>query len=236
MKNQTLIFLPIIAAIGLLSLSPFLKQSIAAAKTDYSPQKRTAPATPGYRVDYLSAMERGVLDEINVARTNPLKYAEFAKDLRNSMAGRMIKRPGKPTILTQEGTAAVDEAIGFLRSVRLVTALSPSRGLSMAARDLVRDQGTKGTTGHEESNGSQMNQRADRYGEWTAVIAENISYGAETPREHVLSLIIDDGVHSRGHRKNIFTPTFSMIGIACGPHAKFSSMCVIDFAGGYRDK
>src|ERR1035437_669903 len=107
MKNPAIIILPIIAIIGLLSLSLFLEQSIAAAKTDHSPQKRTVPATPGYRGDYLSAMERKVLDEINVARTNPLKYAKFATYLRNSMAGRVIKLPGKPTILTQEGIAAV---------------------------------------------------------------------------------------------------------------------------------
>ncbi len=236
MKNPTIIILPIIAIIGLLSLSLFLEQSIAAAKTGYSPQKRAVPATPGYRADYLSAMERKVLDEINVARKNPLKYAKFAKDLRNSMAGRMIKRPGKPTILTQEGIAAVDEAIGFLRSVHPVTALSPSRGLSMAARDHVRNQGPKGTIGHEDPDEGQIDHRADRYGKWTALIGENISYGAETPRERVLAFIIDDGVPSRGHRKNIFNPIFRMIGIACGPHARFSSMCVMDVAGGYKEK
>lgn len=181
-------------------------------------------------------MERKVLDEINLVRTNPLKYAEFAKDLRKSMVGRMIKHPGKPTILTQEGIAAVDEAIGFLRSVRRVTALSPSRGLSMAARDHVRNQGPKGTIGHEASDGGQINHRADRYGKWTALIGENISYGAETPRERVLALIIDDGVRSRGHRKSIFNPRLRMIGIACGPHAKFGSMCVMDVAGGYKEK
>lgn len=236
MKNPTLLIIPVIVIIGLLALSLFLKQSKDAAKTDYSPQKHEVPATPGYHADYLSAMEREVLGEINVARTNPLKYAKFAKDLRNSMAGRMIKRPGKPTILTQEGIAAVDEAIGFLRYVHPVTALSPSRGLFMTARDHVRNQGPKGTIGHEDPDGSQINHRADRYGEWTALIGENISYGAETPREHVLALIIDDGVPSRSHRKNIFNPTFRMIGIAIGPHAKFRTMCVIDFAGGYKEK
>jgi uncharacterized protein YkwD len=181
-------------------------------------------------------MERQILEEINGARTNPRKYAQFAKDLRNSMAGRMIKRPGKPTILTQEGIAAVDEAIGFLRSVRPVTALSPSRGLSMAARDHVRNQGPKGAIGHEGPDGSKIDHRADQYGEWTALIGENISYGMETPRERVLALIIDDGIPGRGHRGNIFNPLFRMIGIACGPHAKFSSMCVMDLAGGYTEK
>lgn len=236
MKNPTVIILPIIATIGLLSLSLFFKESINAAKTGYSQQEHAIQATPGYRADYLSAMERKILDEINLARTNPLKYAEFAKGLRKSMADRMIKRSGKPTILAQEGIAAVDAAIGFLRSVRRVTALSPSRGLSMAARDHVRDQETNGTIGHEGSDGSQINHRIDRYGKWTAPIGENISYGAETPRDRVLALIIDDGIPSRGHRNNIFNPLFRMIGIACGPHTKFSSMCVMDVAGGYKEK
>ena len=106
----------------------------------------------------------------------------------------------------------------------------------MAARDHVRNQGPTGTIGHEGPDGSQINHRADRYGKWTALIGENISYGAETPRDRVLALIIDDGIPSRVHRKNIFNPIFRMIGIACGPHAKFSSMCVMDVAGGYKEK
>ena len=106
----------------------------------------------------------------------------------------------------------------------------------MAARDHVKDQGTNGTIGHKGSDGSQINHRIDRYGKWTAPIGENISYGAETPRDLVLALIIDDGISSRSHRNNIFNPIFRMIGIACGPHAKFSSMCVMDVAGGYQEK
>lgn len=37
-------------------------------------------------------------------------------------------------------------------------------------------------------------------------------------------------VPSRGHRQNIFNPTFNVVGIAFGSHSKFHSMCVIDFA------
>ena len=62
--------------------------------------------------------------------------------------------------------------------------------------------------------------------------AENIAYGRHTAREIVLALIVDDGVRGRGHRKNIFNPTYNVAGAAYGSHARFGSVCSIDFASG----
>ena len=49
----------------------------------------------------------------------------------------------------------------------------------------------------------------------------------------MLTLIIDDGVRSRGHRKNIFNPKFNYAGAALSPHARCRTVRSIDFAGGY---
>jgi len=48
----------------------------------------------------------------------------------------------------------------------------------------------------------------------------------------VRELIIDSGVPSRGHRRNIFYPPLDAAGVACGPHRQYANMCVMDFAGG----
>ena len=75
-----------------------------------------------------------------------------------------------------------------------------------------------------------------RQGQWLGRAGENISYGYPAARSIVVTLIVDQGVPDRGHRKNIFCRDFTVAGAACGPHARYGSMCVMDFAAGFAAK
>jgi uncharacterized protein YkwD len=75
----------------------------------------------------------------------------------------------------------------------------------------------------------------ERYGHWDVALSENIAYGPATARDVVAGLIVDDGVADRGHRRNAFDPTVHVAGVACGPHPRYRTMCVIVHAGVFEE-
>jgi uncharacterized protein YkwD len=208
-------------------------------KTRLKPESVTAISAKTLIIDkpsYLSALELAVLEQLNLARTNPQTYAKLLQDYRATFNGKIAKRPGKMDLMTSEGTRAVDEVIRALKAQSPMDAMRPSKGMSLGARDHVKDIGPKGVTGHNGSDGSKPFDRINRYGEWQQTAGENISFGNDEGRAVLIQLIVDDAVANRGHRKNIYKKEFNRVGIACGPHKVYGTMCVQTFAGEYVEK
>jgi uncharacterized protein YkwD len=193
------------------------------------------PAQAAGDVDF-EVLEKGIVKEVNLARTNPGSYASWLRGMRPYYRGVQLRRPGEIPIGTKEGLKAVDEAIRFLDKQKPVGHLDLSRGLSLAARDLVAAQGAAGGFGHKGPDGSSPFDRIGRHGTWESVIGENIAYGQRTARDVVAAFIVDDGVPGRGHRKNLYNAGYHVMGVDCGPHSVYGTTCAITFAGGFREK
>ncbi|PYL98633.1 MAG: CAP domain-containing protein [Verrucomicrobia bacterium] len=175
-----------------------------------------------------------IIHEMNLARQNPALYAAFAEQTHQNYSSGVCLLPGNVRLRTREGVRALDDAIQFLRRAKPQPPLALSPGLCLAAADHCREQ-VGGAIGHYGSRSGDPGNRISRYGVVSQGWAENIAYGRHTAREIVLALIVDDGVRGRGHRKNIFNPTYNVAGAAYGPHARFGSVCSIDFASGYAE-
>ena len=190
---------------------------------------------PGLERDW-SQLALAIHTETNLVRRDPAAYASHLEAMLSRFEGKLLERPGRPLLRTEEGAAAVREAIAALRARKPVQELRWSKGLAGAAADHVKDQGPIGGLEHRGTDGSDPARRAARRGRWVTAMAENIAFGENPARQVVIQLLVDDGVPDRGHRDNILDPRWGAEGVACGPHREYRQICVMDYAVRYKEK
>lgn len=186
--------------------------------------------------DYIQEVEKNVILELNELRTNPTEYAKKVKKYMGYFEGKFLKIPNEVPLVTIEGAKAYQECYDELMKTKPMSALTLSKGLSLSAKDHVKDTQNLDEFGHTGTDGSSSADRASRYGEWGITIGENIDYGSPSAEQIVMSLIVDDGVSNRGHRKNVLNPEYKFAGVGFGEHKTYRTMTVIDFAGDYKEK
>ena len=165
-------------------------------------------------VDYLTDDEKQVIMLCNLARCNGPKFAKTYLD-------KWLEGKTK-----NEYTRSLYEDLSKISKLPM---LKPSEILYSTARNHAIDMGETGQQGHNSSDGTSFGKRVMKvYG--PHLVGENCSYGIQDPQDMVIALLIDDGVKSLGHRKNILNEQFNEIGVSIKPHNsiyKYNS--VLDF-------
>jgi hypothetical protein len=169
---------------------------------------------------------------LNQIRANPQMLLPHLEGMVPRFEGTLLKRPGHVNLRTNEGVGAVIETIEYIKNMTPKCQLTWSDDIWRAARDHVLDHGPIGASGHTGSDGSSVSQRIERYCGIIGCSGENIDYGSDTALDVLVDLIIDDGVASRGHRKNIFSPDWKQHACYTGFHKGYKNMTVQDFTGG----
>jgi uncharacterized protein YkwD len=157
-----------------------------------------------------------VLNLLNEVRTDPSAF------LNTRLIPYLKENP-------MEENDYVKSLMEELKSRHPIGALALSPVLSALSKGHAMDMGKKGTTGHTSSNGTSFADRVRKKVKG-GMIGENCDYGNDTAIDIVMSLLIDDGIQSLGHRKNILNTQFHFIGIAIEPHKTYGTNCVMDFA------
>ena len=201
-----------------------------------SPVSISSPQTKPTTSGNLSKLEQEVVAELNLARTQPKAYAKFLAEYAKHYNGQDVRFPGEVTVTTNEGVAAVNEAIKFLNIQKPLQKLAVDKGLCRSAKDMAGMQGATSKIGHVGTDGSSPTARFVRQGDWDGLCIENIDYGNNNARRIVISMIVNDGIKTRTFRKSIFEAKFRQVGVACGPHKAYDYMCVVDYAESFRDK
>lgn len=183
-----------------------------------------------------SEMETALLKEVNAIRSNPLQYVAYLEEYKKSAKGNSFLLPDGVRLTTNEDAKTlIDDAIAELKKMAKASDLGFSSGLIKACKNHQADLKSNYALGHYGKDGSGLEQRLSRFGRAGINVAENLSFGAATPREILMSWILDDGIKSRSHRKNIFSPKFSVFGVSCGESSSKEVICVAVFANSFTE-
>jgi len=162
------------------------------------------------------AQPEEVLKIMNEARTDPQGF----------LSSRLMPFVKENEL---EGNPYAQSLMEALRVAKPTKPLQLSPVLTKLARGHALDMGEKGEVGHTSSNGTTFENRIRKKIK-TGMIAENCDYGNAEPLDIVMSLLIDDGITSLGHRKNILHPGLNFVGIAIEKHKTYEMNCVMDFS------
>jgi uncharacterized protein YkwD len=183
---------------------------------------------------FLTDMENELMVHLNDVRTSPERYADHLRDLK--------ERPGWPArpedraqTQKEQATAGLDDTILSLQNRDPPTPFRVSKGLSLAARDLVQDHGPKGLTGHRGSDGTSPFDRTDRYGRWEGKAVEILSYGYKEAEALVAAILTDKSPTGKEDRNSLFNKDYLIAGVSCGTHKTYGTMCAIIFAQTYEE-
>jgi len=167
-------------------------------------------------VSYMSQDEKDVILYMNLARIDGKWFIKNVMEQNSSFIENESKR-------------YVNSLTAALKRLKNIEPLYPSKNLTQSARFHAKDMGHTGKIGHRSSDGTDTFERIERYNRGN-YMGENCQYGYSDPILIVLDLLIDGGIPSLGHRKNILSYKFKFTGVAIDPHKGYEVNCVQDFS------
>lgn len=169
-----------------------------------------AKANTAANVSSLSQMEKDIILYCNLARLDGTKFwAEYGKNAKGS-------------------TAYVSSLESDLKATKGLVMLEPEKSLMEAAAYHANDMSRNNFFDHTSSDGTSFGNRV--YGFYGGnAIGENISAGMNTAIGVVMQLLVDDGLSSLGHRKNILGAKYKAIGVKTATHSTWRTVTVQDF-------
>lgn len=188
-------------------------------------------AGPVYRSGPVS-----LINEINAVRADPAAYADKLAYVANYVQpGGVLAFPGEvpePLFDESEWRANLAEAVRTLKATRPLPVLQPDAGLQRTAQrhvNYLADDWVQGDI-HQNKKRAWPRERMARNGPVAGLVGENIMFSYRTAFAIVAAWLIEDGVESPIHRKNLLARRYNYAGASCGPKGSPYFLCVVDLA------
>ena len=187
--------------------------------------------------EYLTVTEKDVILALNMARTDPHRYAQlYISEIISTYRGKLRSCSNGRIVKTIEGDVPAVELYNELMRQDPRPRLIPVYWMHHIADYLASEQSITGNIGHITNDGNNLQFRIDSYGYWKKAIGETIDYGGMTGFDAINNLLIDDGISNRSHRHVMFVPLFHVVGVSIRHHPVYGAVTVVDYADSFKVK
>ncbi len=161
--------------------------------------------------NYMTGPEKEVIYILNLLRTNP---ALFAK----TVVKQYPEKSGQGYLVNSWYYTSL---LDTLKKIKPIVVLKPDINCFNSAQCHALYAGATGYAGHDRSSPECQSKKYFN--------GECCDYGNKEPLEIVMSLLIDEGVPSLGHRDVCLSP-YKKIGVSIQAHQKYRYNAVLDFS------
>jgi uncharacterized protein YkwD len=160
---------------------------------------------------YMSYTEKNVIYILNLIRANPSLFVKTV----------LLKYPSASgNDYLAENAFYFKSLVNTLEKLEPLNILSPDKDCFESATCHASSSGILGYVGHKRVNRDCEKKKTYN--------GECCDYGHKDPLDIVLSLLIDEGIPSLGHR-NVMLSGYSKVGVSVQPHKKYGTNAVFDF-------
>ena len=172
-----------------------------------------------------TANPKGIIEEVNILRSDPKKYSEKLERYKTYFTGDIIQIPEIDVeISTQEGEVPYTETIEYLKKQESVEKLIPSKALCEIAQEIL-DKVVDSETGEIEE--AEAEKIIDRHGNFSGKFTRAMDFGGFTSEQIVINFIVCDGDPERTQRDPLLGKGLTKVGVAFGKHNIYSTGCVL---------
>lgn len=196
--------------------SVLLSCFISTTHAQHAPNRATDTALPTYTTNinldelntaaesgYMQPAEREMIREVNYVRKYPKAYAAIVAEYLNE---KKLHND-----ISKEEYKVGEELIAELMVAPSLSLLHPKECIYTAASSHGNYQKKMNNIGHAGYNNLHVAGRLKITCGSAGHCGENLVAGEASVRESLISLLIDYGIQSRGHRQNILNPDWRYI-------------------------
>ena len=174
-----------------------------------------------------------LLKELNSLRKNPSLYADKILSYKKYFKGNNLKLPGVEGITqTEEGPAAYDEAAKYLKSIKPLEEVIPSKGLGRIANDYLDKIKHLDPDRIDEID---IDIIIKKYGSFTGSLNTAMDFGNNNAEFVIISLIVSDGDDTRNNRDLLLNPELKKVGFSKAKHITYDYLTIITLCSDFKN-